>query len=297
MNQEEEFSNNVEKRIARRGIIQKITKGVFVCAILFFIISVVYAWVSSNNHKKQIAKLDARLEVSQNDQLLDTDGDGLFDWQEELYGTSKQLRDTDGDGETDAEEVQNGRDPNYFGEGLSEESVVPQQVIFSEPELEFPEEIERGSLFTEEDFQTIKIDTSRVKEELNELGLIIQDSYGSLDASQDFNNLFLGQNYNKDNVQAVLDRNRNALERVRDYSSSELILERQSLVQAYTGIVDSLETLIDSPEEDSFIDTLSSYGNSVELLHKTIIRINAYVVSKRINFEVSEPGSFFLFVL
>jgi len=136
-----------------------------------------------------------------------------------------------------------------------------------------------------------------VKEELNELGLIIQDSYGSLDASQDFNNLFLGQNYNKDNVQAVLDRNKNALERVRDYSSSELILERQSLVQAYTGIVDSLETLIDSPEEDSFIDTLSSYGNSVELLHKTIIRINAYVVSKRINFEVSEPGSFFLFVL
>ncbi|MDA8611269.1 thrombospondin type 3 repeat-containing protein [Candidatus Pacebacteria bacterium] len=45
----------------------------------------------------------------------DTDGDGLFDWEEELRGSDKTKVDTDGDGTNDKEEVQEGRDPSVAG--------------------------------------------------------------------------------------------------------------------------------------------------------------------------------------
>jgi len=41
----------------------------------------------------------------------DTDGDGLFDWEESLWGTDLNNPDTDGDGTSDGDEVKSGRDP------------------------------------------------------------------------------------------------------------------------------------------------------------------------------------------
>ena len=41
----------------------------------------------------------------------DSDGDGLKDWEEALYGTNPQKADTDGDGTPDGEEIRLGRDP------------------------------------------------------------------------------------------------------------------------------------------------------------------------------------------
>src|SRR5690606_29956249 len=42
---------------------------------------------------------------------LDTDGDGLRDWEESLWGTDLNEPDTDRDGMGDGEEVESGRDP------------------------------------------------------------------------------------------------------------------------------------------------------------------------------------------
>jgi hypothetical protein len=45
----------------------------------------------------------------------DTDGDGLKDWEEELWKTDKTISDTDGDGTPDGEEIKEGRDPSKKG--------------------------------------------------------------------------------------------------------------------------------------------------------------------------------------
>jgi len=45
----------------------------------------------------------------------DSDGDGLFDWEEVLWGTDKMNADTDGDGTNDGDEVSENRDPTKAG--------------------------------------------------------------------------------------------------------------------------------------------------------------------------------------
>jgi hypothetical protein len=46
---------------------------------------------------------------------VDTDGDGLLDWQESLYGSDSNNFDTDGDGTSDGNEISEGRDPTIAG--------------------------------------------------------------------------------------------------------------------------------------------------------------------------------------
>lgn len=47
--------------------------------------------------------------------VADSDGDGLKDWEEELWNTDTLKADTDGDGVSDAEEIKNGRNPLIAG--------------------------------------------------------------------------------------------------------------------------------------------------------------------------------------
>lgn len=42
---------------------------------------------------------------------IDTDGDGLSDWEETIYGTDPKISDTDGDGYLDGEEILSSHDP------------------------------------------------------------------------------------------------------------------------------------------------------------------------------------------
>jgi len=48
---------------------------------------------------------------SNNSQNQDSDKDGLFDWEEQLFGTNPEKADTDGDGYLDGEEIISGYDP------------------------------------------------------------------------------------------------------------------------------------------------------------------------------------------
>lgn len=47
--------------------------------------------------------------------LLDSDGDGLKDWEEAIYATDPKNQDTDGDGTKDGDEIVENRDPLIFG--------------------------------------------------------------------------------------------------------------------------------------------------------------------------------------
>jgi hypothetical protein len=66
----------------------------------------------------QLEVVDADLILQRkttNNTSIDSDGDGLLDWQETLYGTDPNNSDTDGDGTSDGEEIKLGRDPKIPG--------------------------------------------------------------------------------------------------------------------------------------------------------------------------------------
>lgn len=62
---------------------------------------------NSDPQKNKILAMDRALEKA----ALDTDGDGLKDWEEVLWKTDPKKKDTDGDGSNDGDEIKDGRDP------------------------------------------------------------------------------------------------------------------------------------------------------------------------------------------
>lgn len=86
----------------------------FVIALVIAILIVLFSiFIIQKNKVKQgeiIVKENLTNEEAWVDQT-DTDGDGLLDWQETLYGTDKNKVDTDDDGTNDSQEVKDSRNP------------------------------------------------------------------------------------------------------------------------------------------------------------------------------------------
>jgi hypothetical protein len=68
--------------------------------------------------EKTLEIIDADLTIQRNtsnESSVDSDEDGLLDWQESLYGSNPNSFDTDGDGTGDGDEIKDGRDPTIAG--------------------------------------------------------------------------------------------------------------------------------------------------------------------------------------
>lgn len=70
---------------------------------------------ATNNDQVQMIKDQQQLLLSESKREIDTDNDGLPDWQERLYGSDILVSDTDGDGTSDGDEVFARRDPTKKG--------------------------------------------------------------------------------------------------------------------------------------------------------------------------------------
>lgn len=91
-------------------------------------------WASSKFAAK--ASKEQTLDVIQGQNefpAVDTDLDGLKDWQEVLWSTDKNMVDSDGDGTPDGEEVVAGRDPSIKGpnDGLDQTRGVSANAVTS----------------------------------------------------------------------------------------------------------------------------------------------------------------------
>lgn len=85
---------------------------VFLICVLIVTATIIY----SKEDKKEISSFEKNInknllvEIKDN-KLDDSDGDGLFDWEEILFGTDNKNIDTDGDGTSDYDEIKQNRDP------------------------------------------------------------------------------------------------------------------------------------------------------------------------------------------
>ena len=93
----------------RRGIgAMPIVLAIIPLALLggFFVFSTL-----RNSHTADIKPIIVNQNPTQDSQSIDSDGDGLKDWEEQIYGTDPHNSDTDGDGTKDGDEITQGRDP------------------------------------------------------------------------------------------------------------------------------------------------------------------------------------------
>lgn len=104
----------MNKYLPSKQFIKTIFITLFSGAVLF----VVGNMISNKSFfKKEESKPENILSSEQNDFFdEDTDGDGLFDWEEALWGTNPGLKDTDGDGVDDKKFVENKRDEIDYDE-------------------------------------------------------------------------------------------------------------------------------------------------------------------------------------
>src|SRR3989344_2117840 len=92
------------------------TRSAFAVLFAVITITVIGLWYVGNRAIGQRAPATATstLALTRTNQP-DTDGDGLRDWEEELWGTQKNNPDTDGDGVSDGEEIVRGTDHRVPG--------------------------------------------------------------------------------------------------------------------------------------------------------------------------------------
>jgi hypothetical protein len=79
----------------------------------FLIASSVY--IMRENQPARVAEANIQFEEIAVQSQTDTDGDGLFDWEEDVWKTDPAIADTDGDGTNDGEEIAFGRNPIVAG--------------------------------------------------------------------------------------------------------------------------------------------------------------------------------------
>ena len=82
--------------------------GSITIALAFAVIVITGAWFLSKPGGASLANAESTEALLKSYAIQDTDGDGLPDWEESLYGTDPKKADTDGDGVNDAQAVKEG---------------------------------------------------------------------------------------------------------------------------------------------------------------------------------------------
>lgn len=99
-------------------------KKIFLSSLFAVILIVGTLYVINRPEPKEkelsVASEDSLAFVRNPQILKDTDGDGLMDWEEELWQTDPNNPDTDGDGVNDFDEIRAGRNPALSGDGTTD---------------------------------------------------------------------------------------------------------------------------------------------------------------------------------
>ncbi len=129
---------------------QKIALVVIILSVVFIFISIKKPF-SGGGYVQKIFKGEVETVTIGSIVYKDTDGDGLFDWEESLWGTDPEKSDTDGDGISDKEEVDKKRPETSEGgdESLTETSLLARDLFSTIVSLK------QNNSLTEENLESI----------------------------------------------------------------------------------------------------------------------------------------------
>jgi hypothetical protein len=259
---------------------------------------------------------------------VDSDGDGLPDWKEALYGSDIYLSDTDGDGTSDGDEVRVGRDPSKKSPNDALSFLQDPEFATSSTDVEGIKKefyagflAERGNEIRETTFQDLvaKVDTGKFKPKYEHIGLNIQsnndpeaireylnafgriiDAYTSVKSHPKEEDILAAAFKSKlqsdfDQLQLPVITYRNLVRDLRKLPAPSVFANAQLLiVNGYegmaTGLMSMQQTLVDPLDGAAGYEAYLKYQMDVNAGFFLIID---YLFKNEIDIAASEPGYYF----
>ncbi len=312
-------------------------KKIFYIFIFFFLIFLIY-----NNFSfiKKIEEIEEKKREFNKSKIYsekkekDTDGDGLFDWEEILYGTDFELKDTDGDGYDDFWEIENQMDPLVPGNGKKEDiekiSLKTERVLtIKESQNEFEKikkELKEKNKKIEE-LNELKLKGEKIKKELEfyrkeiekEKEILIDDLNLAANVLN-FNTPviknaliesfisyfypdFEGDRLTEENIKIVEEYILNTKilsEKIKNMKIKDSRLRAifDSLSEVFFEIYENFENLLVLYKEEKKEGGIEFVENYIFIIEREIIlrrRINEIIEIYNLDIKESDPASVFLF--
>lgn len=236
---------------------------------------------------------------------IDTDHDGLRDWEEDLWRTDPKNPDSDGDGTLDGKEVATRRDPRKAGKDtletpttLPEEGTVERTVLLATLTESLATTTQKNSLarytFTSKDIAT-KSDSS--PESLRAYGLLLADTLAQYrfvkpEALLDFVLGAMANDEPRDLTDLALARKEN----YRVISTLLAMKVPESAVKTHLGLLNALGETQESLDRAGrvFIDPVTAlehvdtYSKTFAQFLSSLETINGFFLAKKVLFSSSE---------
>gem|GEM_PF-6032531 len=294
-------------------------KILLILAALFFIGALVYANVVifSNEDTEEVKKAvqEDALTSQLKDPMADPDRDGLANWEEDLYGTSKKKSDSDGDGVSDGVEVATGKDPLAFIDTpddtiFIEEDVAQYQFAQNNPGGSADDLLARLQTIGQDASGQIEkenISTNQIvepsgvqKQCINNFAIIVDNAL--VTSQQDIlvlQNYITGSSTNILPVNNLISANKNAEVLMREYNKdinckfiSKYTIQ---MINTYKQIGDSLEQIVAQGEitEQYDYSVWNTYSEAATGWILVMNEMKVVISGLGFSFGADEPGSIF----
>ncbi len=222
--------------------------------ILFFAIFFILKDFLDNDKEK----VNFKYELIEKVEEIDSDNDGLKDWEERLYGTDPDNPDTDGDGFSDGKEVEEGTDPKTSQQSEIinlDKEIIKEEVVDSVYNYKKDENLNKTDIFSRDLFVKIL--------ELKESGLINNEDAISKINSEIIseNRIFYSGSYTLKDLN--IKKNKTKAELLRDFKkfAREIKKDDDNRMDSAYYLISYIET-----EKPVFLEALKENFNDLEKL-------------------------------
>ena len=240
------------------------------------------------------------------DDLADSDGDGLVNYLEVLYGTSKKHTDSDGDGVSDGDEVAQGTDPTIYGQYQQPKAqvITEDTVVYEFEQTANPQSIEEimdlvGSVeITTEEEVPLTQEQIVLKQCFNNLASHLQNSLvTSINDAASINSFLTNETTNTYPIEQIQNAAFNAVQALgvpTNEACRDLENARLTLVEVYSNQAQSLEQVLNTTASTTeHYEAWTNYAQSVQNWTDSVIGLRDIALRKGVTFSPSEPGFMF----
>ncbi len=313
------IKEKILKFIGKNKIIIKIF--IFVSVLVFLYVFVINRSEKENFYSSNISEI--RFEKYNNneniDNNIDTDADGLYDWEEKIYKTNPLKKDTDNDGLSDYDEINNDTNPLVHGDKKKEkiDDIVQADGIIQEIKwikndtkikkslIKKVKKEENNTVNFTKEYLIYKRDINKIGDENIAMKIIGGKKEYSMAISSAIK-LKVNDNEKKKilYISEIFKKQSDNYDKIIPYIETEILKEKViNLKKIYSVSSYNLKKISeydydnDLSKDNVFAKYIDGYSQTISEINKNFKDIHNFVIKNKIKFEHNEPGWFFMYSL